>query len=93
MKSQHQESFPVAPGAQPGSQPGQLSAQSPVPSVDGETSRIGAAINRILLITRATAQPAPQSVAVAGGEPARRSAGLVAKRDATPVEWALRMMF
>jgi hypothetical protein len=85
MKSQHQESFPVAPGAQPGSQPGQ--------PVDGETSRIGAAINRILLISRATAQPAPPKVAAAGGETGSRSSDPAARRDATPVEWALRMMF
>ena len=62
----------------------------PVPP-GAETSRIAAAISRILLIHRATAQsvgaaPASTSEAVGESTPSRQ-------RDATPVEWALRMMF
>lgn len=91
MKSQpqQQELFPVAKNPQPDAGLGQPS--------DGETSRIGAAISRILLISRVTAQSAPAAapapLAAAGGEPAGRAGGQAAKRDATPVEWALRMMF
>ncbi len=56
-----------------------------------ETSRIAAAISRILLIHRATAQTAGATLA-AGGEPLAESTPS-RPRDATPVEWALRMMF
>jgi len=60
----------------------------PTAQPSAETSRIAAAISRILLIHRATTQnqaaaPAP---AASAQTPDRQ-------RDATPVEWALRMMF
>jgi hypothetical protein len=53
-----------------------------------ETSRIAAAISRILLIHRVTAQNP-------GVAPAALSDDSTPSRqlDATPVEWALRMMF
>lgn len=52
-----------------------------------ETSRIAAAISRILLIHRVTAQTAaPAASSTTESAPSRQL-------DATPVEWALRMMF
>lgn len=54
------------------------------PATGAESSRIAAAISRILLVHRATS--AEKSV-TAG------SAASETRRDATPVEWALRMMF
>ena len=56
-----------------------------------ETSRIAAAISRILLINRATAQT-PGAALAAGSENLSESTPS-RQRDATPVEWALRMMF
>lgn len=47
-----------------------------------EVSRIAAALSRILLVHRATS-----------GAPAASGRATDARRDATPVEWALRMMF
>lgn len=61
----------------------------PLAQPGAETSRIAAAISRILLIHRATAQTpgaTPAPISEPGPEPTRQ-------RDATPVEWALRMMF
>ena len=52
------------------------------PSV--ESSRIAAAISRILLVHRATSAEKGATAGGAASEP---------RRDATPVEWALRMMF
>lgn len=81
MKSQLQNqeslsSLPLKPGQteQPGQRPGT------------ESSRIAAAISRILLVHRATSgTSAATSLASSGAAEPRR--------DATPVEWALRMMF
>ena len=47
-----------------------------------ESSRIAAAISRILLVHRATS-----------GAAAASGRATDPRRDATPVEWALRMMF
>jgi hypothetical protein len=54
-----------------------------------ESSRIAAAISRILLVHRATS-----GSAAPGGLPTDRDESPAERRrDATPVEWALRMMF
>jgi len=68
-----------------------------------EMSRIAAAINRILLINRGRAEGATGSLAdsattpepVADSAPQTRPSAQTPKRlrDATAVEWALRMMF
>ena len=73
----------------------QLQNQEIRPAQPGpETSRIAAAISRILLIHRATTQN--QGAALAPGtRPADEATSQTPdrQRDATPVEWALRMMF
>ena len=74
MKSQLQN-HEILSSALPSAQPG------------AETSRIAAAISRILLVHRATGGSAAQGSLPADPEPNER------RRDATPVEWALRMMF
>lgn len=75
MKSQlqNQETLPsVQPSVQPGPVPG------------AESSRIAAAISRILLVHRATSSEKGTTGSHVASQP---------RRDATPVEWALRMMF
>ena len=64
-----------------------LSSTGPSAQPGAESSRIAAAISRILLVHRATGGSAAQGSLPADAEPTER------RRDATPVEWALRMMF
>lgn len=64
-----------------------LSSTLPSAQPGAETSRIAAAISRILLVHRATGGSAAHGSLPAEPEPIER------RRDATPVEWALRMMF
>ena len=65
-----------------------LSSALPSAQPGAESSRIAAAISRILLVHRATGGSAAHgSPSAEPQEPAER------RRDATPVEWALRMMF
>lgn len=64
-----------------------LSSALPSAQPGAETSRIAAAISRILLVHRATGGSAAHGSLPADPGPNER------RRDATPVEWALRMMF
>ncbi|HRI51168.1 MAG TPA: hypothetical protein PLW65_13395 [Pseudomonadota bacterium] len=80
MKSQLQN-HEILSSALPSAQPG------------AETSRIAAAISRILLVHRATGGSAAHGSLPAEPEPESESESIDRRRDATPVEWALRMMF
>lgn len=77
MKSQLQNQE-TRLSVQPQTQPQVVSAPG------AESSRIAAAISRILLVHRATSAEKGATAGAAASEP---------RRDATPVEWALRMMF
>lgn len=68
-----------------------LSSTLPSAQPGAETSRIAAAISRILLVHRATGGSAAHGSLPAEPEPEPEQ--IDRRRDATPVEWALRMMF